>query len=41
MPNIGQIVLMLPVQMKYAHEHTTAAVEITAPGSQSCLASGV
>ena len=32
MPNIGQIVLMLPVQMKYDHPPTTSNVVNTAPG---------
>ena len=33
--NIGQIVVMLPVQMKYAQPNTTAAVERSAPGRYS------
>src|SRR5512140_3883748 len=39
-PNIGQMVLMLPVQMKYAHAPTTSAVAITAPGIQVVRSNG-
>ena len=35
-PNIGQIVSIEPVQMKYDQQTTTRAVETTAPGTQSC-----
>ena len=40
MPNIGQIVLMLPVPMKYAHANTTRNVEMSDPGSQCGRANG-
>ena len=39
-PNIGQIVLMLPVQMKYDQHVTTSSVETTDPGIHSWRAIG-
>ena len=39
-PNIGQIVLMLPVQMKYAQPTTITRVEISEPGTQSFRPNG-
>ena len=39
-PNIGQMVEMLPAQMKYPHADTTRSDEMTAPGSQSCRPNG-
>ena len=40
MPNIGQIVLMLPVQMKYAQATTASTLDETLAGSQSARAKG-
>src|SRR5918994_1646635 len=40
-PNIGQIVLMLPVQMKYPQVTTTSSVATIEPGSNSCRAIGL
>src|SRR5262245_29050815 len=39
-PNSGHTVLILPVQMKYAHANTMTMVAITVPGSQSVRANG-
>ena len=39
-PNIGQMVLMFPVQMKYTHARTMMTVDRMLPGSQSVRASG-
>src|SRR3989442_1376832 len=39
-PNIGQMVLMFPVKMKYAHATTTIVVEMIDPGIQSARPNG-
>ena len=39
-PKSGHTVLMLPVQMKYAHANTIRIVATTVPGSQSVRANG-
>ena len=41
MPNIGQIVLISPVQMKWAQDSTMMLVAITDEGIESGLANGV
>jgi hypothetical protein len=41
MPNIGQMVLMLPVQMKYDQPKTTQSVETIDPGIHPGCASGL
>ena len=40
-PNIGQILLMLPVWMKYAQQQTMNPVESNVPGIQSVLSNGL
>ncbi len=40
-PNIGHMLLMLPVWMKYAQEQTMNPVERSVPGIQSVLSNGL
>ncbi len=41
MPNMGQMVLMLPVSKNQLHPKTTRLVESSVPGSQSGRSKGL